>query len=142
MIEECRKSILDGVILVRTIRGRDIHKETGKIKKGAFIPRRNGKDDDGLSVSQPLSDSSIRLAGRMQSQEGRYCTLKAGDIRAISVGDVTLEVCPDPTERDPFHALIKNVPTSLGHTTIATRFAQLLAQASIEYSPPPEDSHG
>jgi len=138
MFDDCRKSILDGAILVRAIRERDVHKETRKIKKGAFIPRRNGKDDDGLSVSAPGLDSRSRLASRIQPQEERYCTLTAGEIREISVDAVTLEVCPDPTERDPFHALIRNVPTALEETAIATRFAQRLAEASIEYTPPPD----
>ncbi len=122
--------------MVRAIRERDIHKETRKIKKSAFIPRRNGKDDDGLSVSQPAADSRSRLASRIQPPEERSCTLTAGEIRAISVDAVTLEVCPSPTERDTLHALIKNVPTALEETAIATRLAQRLAEVSIEYTPP------
>jgi hypothetical protein len=134
MSEDCRKSLIDSTTLIRAIRERDVNKDTRKIRKGAFIPRRSGKDDDGLSVSQPAGQSRSQLARRIQSQEERYCTLTAGEIRAISVDAVTLEACPAPTERDPFHALIKNVPTTLEETAMATRFAQRLAEVSAEYT--------
>lgn len=139
MSEDRRNRIPDFTVLIRGIGKRDIHKETRKIKKGAFIPRRNGKDDDGLSISQPLSDSYAQLAVRIQPQEGHYCTLSAGQIRAINVAEIKLEVCPDPTERDPYHTLIKNVPTDPENAAVATRLAQLLAEASIEYIPPAKE---
>jgi hypothetical protein len=126
--------------MVRGIRERDINKVTRQVKKSAFIPRRNGNDDDGLSVSQPLSDTDVQLAKRMRPREPYYCSILAGQIRAIEVSALRLEVCPDPTEQDEFHALIKNVPTGsdMENITLSTRLAQLLAEASVEYMPPKE----
>ena len=126
--------------MVRGIRERDINRLTGMVKKSAFIPRRNGNDDDGLSVSQSLSDTDVQLAKRMRPREPHYCSISAGQIRAIEVSALRLEVCPDPTEQDDYHALIKNVPTGsdMESITLSIRLAQLLAEASVEYVPPRE----
>jgi len=51
----------NSTLLVRAIRDKHINRQTRKIHKAAFIPRRNGKDDDGISVSQPRSDSYQQL---------------------------------------------------------------------------------
>jgi hypothetical protein len=132
--EDCRSRIPDSTLLVRSIRGRDINRQTRAIKKSAFLPRRNGNDNDGLSVSEARSETVSQLVRRVASKEGIFCSLIAGGVRAISVETITLDVCPDPTETDPYHALIKNIPTDQQTWVITERFAELLAKASDHYA--------
>ena len=126
----------DNTLLIRGIRVREINQQTRKIKKAAFIPRRNGQDDDGLSVSQPAGDSRDRLMVRLSNAEGLFCKFQAGLVRAIEEGKIRLDVCPYPTEKDPYHALIKGVPTSRTQAALATRLADRLAAIASEYIPP------
>ena len=121
--------------MLRGIRESDISKQTGRVKKTAFIPRKNGKDDAGLSVSQPNGENRGQIKGRMGNESGVFCSLLAARIRSIKESGVTLEVCLKPTERDPFHSLIKGVPTDRESTALATRLAQRLAEICDEYLP-------
>jgi hypothetical protein len=137
MSEDCRELIPDHTLLVRGIRESEINRHTGLIKKSAFIPRRNGRDDDGLSVSQPGNDSLEQLKTRLCNREGRFCSLLASAIRAIEAESRKLDVCPSPTERDPLHALIKGVPTGREEAVLAlaNRLAERLAKASDAFVP-------
>jgi hypothetical protein len=120
--------------MVRNVRESWINRQTGRVKKDAFIPRRNGRDEDGLSVSQPGGDSREQLKQRLGNpQEWSFCALAAGGIRGIHEQTTDLEVCPSATERDPFHALITGVPTSPDQKALATRLAQRLAAISTPY---------
>lgn len=119
--------------MVRNVRQSWISKETGRVKKEAFIPRNNGKDDDGLSVSQIRGSSESELRIRLANFDRAFCTLIAGDIRDIREQTVILDVCPNPTLSDPLHALITGVPTALPQKAIMIRLAQRLAQISSEY---------
>src|ERR1035438_756546 len=105
MSEQFQKPIADQALMTRNIRESWINRQTGRIKKDAFIPRRNGKDDDGLSVSQPGGDSREKLIERMNNQYGFFCGLLAGSIRGICEQSTDLDVHPNATERDPLHAL-------------------------------------
>jgi len=136
MPEECQSLLPDNTLLIRGIRLREINQQTRKIKKAAFIPRRNGQDDDGLSASQPAGDSRDRLMVRLSNAEGLFCKFQAGLVRAIEEGEIRLDVCPYPTEKDPYHALIKGVPTSRTQAALATRLADRLAAIASEYIPP------
>jgi hypothetical protein len=122
--------------MLRGIREGDISKQNGRVNKRAFIPRRNGKDDDGLSVSQPNGENLEWLKARIGNTSGMFCSLFAGGIRGIKETDRTLEVCPNPTEIDAFHSLVLGVPTDLESTALATRLAQRLADISSVYEPP------
>jgi|ERR1017187_3497985 hypothetical protein len=136
MSEDCRGPIPDITLIIRGIREREINHETGRIKKAAFIPRRNGHDDDGLSVSQPAGDSRDVLMVRLSNAEGIFCQLQAGSVRMIAEGPIQLDVCPDPTELDPHHALIKGVPATHSQAAVATRLAERLAGIASRYIPP------
>ena len=57
MSVECQNLLPDLTVLIRGLRPKEINRITRKIKKAAFIPRRNGQDDDGLSASQPANDT-------------------------------------------------------------------------------------
>ena len=67
MTEDCRRLLPDLSLLVKGVREKEIDSRTGKIKKAAFIPRRNGKDDDGLSASQPANDNREALKIRLSN---------------------------------------------------------------------------
>ena len=136
MPEDCRKSLPDSKLMLRGIREGDISKHSGRVNKRAFIPRRNGKDDDGLSVSQPNGENLEGLKARLGNTSGMFCSLLAGGIRDIKEMDRTLEVCPNPTATDAFHCLILGVPTDQESTALATRLAQQLADISSVYEPP------
>jgi len=136
MSADCRTSIPDRTRMVRGVRASWVNRLNGRIRKDAFIPRRNGKDDDGLSISQPAQDSREALRQRLSNEEGVFCSFVAGSAREIAEEDVTLDVCPDPTERDPYHSLIKGVPTDRNRKLVATRLAQRLADISAIYEPP------
>jgi hypothetical protein len=136
MPEGCQSVLPDRALLIRGIRQKEINRHTRKIKKEAFIPRRNGKDDDGLSVSQPANDSRERLMVRLSNAAGLFCEFLAGSVRRIEEGTIRLDVCPSPTKVDPYHALIKGVPTSHAQAAVATRLAQKLAAIAAEYVPP------
>lgn len=135
MPEDCRRLLPDDTVLIRGIRGREINHQTGKIKKQAFIPRRNGKDDDGLSVSQSANDTLSKLKVRLNNEDGVFCELAAGEIRLIEEHQAELEVCPDPTGMDPYHALIIGVPVDPALAAIATRLAERLANISSIFIP-------
>ena len=135
MAADCRSLLPDPTLLIRGLREKEIDHATGKIRKGAFIPRRNSKDDDGLSVSQPANDSRASLMVRLSNAEGYFCKMLAVSIRLIEEGPITLEVCPDRTD-DPYHALIIGIPTSKDNCAIAIRLAERLAAISTQYIPP------
>ena len=128
---DCSDLLIDATILVRGIRQNEIR--DGKVKKSAFIPRKNGKDDDGLSVSELRSDARESLEERVKSSDGCYCKLSACDIRKKEQNFPGLDVCPSPTVMDPYHALIKGVPTGVSPAErgAATRLAELLADISV-----------
>jgi hypothetical protein len=138
MPEECGDLLPDQTLLIRGVRHKEINQQTRKIKKYAFVPRRNGQDDDGLSVSQPANDSRGELMKRLSNLDGLFCKLQAGQVRMIAEGVIRLDVCPSPTKMDPYHALIKGVPTTKEEVAIATRLAEKLAAIASEYTPPLE----
>jgi hypothetical protein len=136
MAQDCRALLPDEALLVRGLRKKEINQETGKVKKQAFIPRRNGQDDDGLSVSRLAGESLERLKARLQNQDGLFCSLAAGGVRAISVEGTQLEVCPDPTATDEYHCLITGLPVSLADSALTNRLAEKLAAIATIYHPP------
>lgn len=98
MPEGSQSVLPDQTLLIRGVRLKEISQQTRRIKKAAFIPRRNGQDDDGLSVSQPANDSRERLVARLSNAGGLFCKFQAGLVRTIEEGTIRLDVCPHPTE--------------------------------------------
>ena len=143
MSADFRQPVSDDTVLVRNIRDDEINRTTGRIKRGAFRPRNNGKDDDGLSVSEPLSDSIQRLCERTSNKGGLFCYLTAGGVRQVEDGGITpLDITPEPTDSDPRHSLIVGMPklverqSSDESKALTERLAEGLAQASAKYVPP------
>jgi hypothetical protein len=136
MPEDCRSLLPDDSLLIKGIREKEVDGRTGRIKKAAFIPRRNGNDDDGLSASQPANDNRNALKIRLRNAEGFFCKFQAGNVRSIREEQATLDVCPDPTEWDMYHVLITGVPATLEQSRLANRLAERLAGISLAYDPP------
>ncbi len=100
------------------------------------MPRREGQDRDGLSVS--IEDSaSIPIQRRQFEAAGhRACQVRVHSVREVKPLDVVL----DPTRDDPFHALIVGFPDrTLGIEQLAMveRLAQELSRRATLYEFPP-----
>ena len=142
MPEPTKRALPHGAVLVRNIRPDDI-RATGAIKKQAFIPRANGKDEDGLSVSEPLEDSIDQLCARTLNQHRCFGKLHAGSVRGIEGGGANpLDVMAAPTITDGHHALITGMPrladrqSSDAAKALTERLAESLAKIAAVYTPP------
>jgi hypothetical protein len=104
------------------------------VKKCAFIPRRNGKDDDGLSVSlrNLENEEDLRARLRQPPPDRTLVGLQPGLVRTIKASEdcAALDVIPNPQPNDPHHCLITGIPTGKGIEDIAraNRLAELLAK--------------
>jgi hypothetical protein len=104
----------------------------GRVRKGVFLPSRNGKDDDGLSVS--IENAALCHSQRniCEEESGRCCVaFEVGAVRAIG-----LDVVSDPTEQDFTHALIIGIPNpskSRENRELAERRAELLSKMSSRH---------
>jgi hypothetical protein len=104
----------------------------GQIKKAVFMPRQNGMDRDGLSVS--ISDPKyLNLHRARYGQPGKAtASIVVRDVREIG-----LDVVADPDDGDPRHALITGIPDRTlgdGEKLEAERIAQLLASRATVYT--------
>lgn len=115
------------------LRSACINRDTGEILPDAYIPRPNGKDDDGLSVTvvtsktrQGVFDGATAMAQRFNKVFG-IALLSVGRVREI---DSCLNVVPSPLKEEPNHALITGVPRLDQNKALAERLAGLLARNS------------
>lgn len=115
------------------LRSAGVHRETGMILPDAYIPRENGKDDDGLSVTVVTSNTewgvkegAHALACRFDKVYG-IVILVVGKVREI---DCRLDVVRDPKDDQPNHALITGVPRIDQNRDLAERLAGQLARSS------------
>ena len=128
--------------MLRNCREDEINRKTRRARKAAFIPRLNGKDDDGLSLSQPNNDCEEALRLRMENAGGQFLSTMAGFVRGISENAATLDVCPKPTEVDVWHAVILGFPSSAEQKSdpekraLAIRLASKLADQARPFTPP------
>lgn len=108
---------------------------SGKIRKSAFMPRREGQDRDGLSVSIETAEISALHHAKFESDGHKACQIPVG-----SVGEFPqLDVITGPTAEDPAHALITGMPDrTLGPEQLATveHLAQELAKRATAYTFP------
>lgn len=137
MPEDCRGSLPDERVIVRNIKPDEVYADGRTIKKKAFIPRKNGNDDNGLSASQPGDDGLDGLKKRTRNTEGLYAKFSAGQCRSTSARGVTLDACPAPREWDALHVLITGMPTDRQQKLTFERLAELMA-AKCEVYPPRE----
>jgi hypothetical protein len=122
---------------LRRMREGDGRKD-GTIKKAAFLPRRNGKDREGLSVS--IFDTEF-LQMHLEKFEEPGKAIAA--IPVIRIEELGLTVHADPDPDDPRHALIRGIPDITIEENLAEveRIAELLAKrATLFKFPSSEES--
>ena len=117
---------------LRRIRASEVN-AAGRIRKAAFMPRREGQDRDGLSVS--IEDRQLVSVHRRHFESPGY---RASQIGVRAVREIPpLDVVPDPTPDDRAHALIIGIPDrTLGaeETAAAERMAQELSRRATLYT--------
>lgn len=119
---------------LRRIRSSEVN-ASGRVKKSAFLPRKDGQDKDGLSVS--IEDPAFRELHRRKF-EGvgrRTCQIRVALVREVQ----PLDVVPNPDPEDPTHALIVGFPDrTLGVEQLveAERLADELSRRATEYTFP------
>jgi hypothetical protein len=136
MPEDCSRDLPDERLIVRNIKPDEAYAD-GRINKRAFIPRKNGKDDNGLSASQPGDDGLDGLKARTRNANGLYAKFSAGQCRSTSACGITLDACPAPREWDPLHVLVTGMPTDRQQRLVFERLAELMAE-KCEVHPPRE----
>lgn len=77
-----------------------------RVRKSAFIPRANGQDNDGLSVTIVGDDTVERLRQRWGAPDKEAVTLHIGHVRQISANGHRLDVTADSIENDADHDLL------------------------------------
>jgi hypothetical protein len=97
------------------------------------MPRKNGKDNAGLSVTLVRPGTLGLLRRRLEAPLKEAVTLNVGRVRQVSVDGYDLAVVSDPVESDPYHALIVGFPPrrpdeSDQDKAIWNRLAELLAR--------------
>jgi hypothetical protein len=105
------------------------------VRKAAFIPRKNGKDNEGLSITVVRPGVLGLLRERLGSPSKEAATLHVGRVRTVSADGHSLDVTPDPVGGDSQHALIVGFPKRHADATESpqekaawNRLAELLAQ--------------
>jgi hypothetical protein len=121
---------------LRRIRNSEIASSSGRIRKGAFLPSKSGKDRDGLSVS--IENAALKILHQAKYEDGdhRACYLTVGSVRELK----PLDVEASPVEDDPAHALIVGIPDrtlGINEREVAEHLASELAKRAIPYTFPP-----
>jgi len=99
------------------------------------MPRKDGQDRDGLSVS--IEDEQLTDVHKhsFETDGHRGCQIRVSSVREIP----PLDVAPDPIETDPSHALIIGIPDrTLGVEQLAATeyMAQELSRRAGPYTFP------
>jgi hypothetical protein len=126
-------------LVYRIVKRRDwIDEDTGGLRPAAFIPRPDGQDAQGLSVSVAPSRVSKEVSEGVQAYIERSGLSRPKGVVTLLVGwlrDIEgLDVVPDPVIDDPVlpdnpdHALITGIPWTPDHNADAERVAGLLAR--------------
>ena len=106
--------LADEDVVLRAVHEKDVRND-GTLKHPAFFVSRNGKDNDGLSVTQEVGrtlEDLVKITGK-----DVFCSLTVSVVRQTplsdegkSTGSHGLDVRADPTSDDQYHALIINTP--------------------------------
>jgi hypothetical protein len=126
--------IADQANCLRRIRKSDIN-ASGNVRKSVFMPRREGQDRDGLSVSIECQDLCELHREKFQDAEHGACQIRVSSVREIP----SLDVTPDPIPDDPAHALIVGLPDRTRgpeELALVERIAQELARRARAYKFP------
>src|SRR6266566_5152790 len=85
---------------LRRVRSSEIN-SVGKIRKSAFMPRAEGQDRAGLSVSIETAHLRAQHKAKFESRGHRACCVAFSGVRGLG-----LDVTADPRPDDEAHALI------------------------------------
>jgi hypothetical protein len=119
---------------LRRVRNSELN-ASGKVRKSAFMPRREGQDRDGLSVSIETAELSVVHRAMFEGDGHRAPQILVGSVRDLP----PLDVVARPTAEDPAHALITGMPDrTLGIEQLATveHLARELAKRATAYTFP------
>lgn len=123
--------ILNSDKALRKVRRSEIN-AAGRIRKSAFMPRAQGQDSDGLSVSIENAALTTLHQQRFETTDACAVALLVGAVRGLE-----LDVVPDPDPGDPAHALITGIPdrrVCRENLERAERFAEQLARLAASYT--------
>ena len=123
--------ISDSDNALRRVRTTDVRVD-GAVKKQAFLPRKGGRDRDGLSVSIQR-EALIEVHRMFFTAPGK----RAAVVVVQAVRNLELDVVASATVEDPAHALIVGIPDRDTEPLQAERIAELLAHAAGPYEFPP-----
>lgn len=121
----------DSANCLRRVRSSEIN-ASGRVKKSAFLPRKEGKDSDGLSVS--IQDDRFASVHRQKFEGAGYrvCQILVSSVRQSPPLDV--KIAPEP--QDPMHALIVGFPDRALEIARAERLADELSRRAKPYTFP------
>lgn len=94
----------------------------------AFLPRQNGRDDDGLSVHATSSDDLSKECQECVKPFSRVYSIGLLIAHFVREVDTKLDAVADPLEGLPNHALITGVPNPQYDPSRAERLAGQLAR--------------
>lgn len=130
---EVEKVSCDTLVYRALLRKRWVNPDNNAILPDAYIPRTNGRDDDGLSVvlaqsrlTKELIEGAKKVAASFKKTYG-MATLHTGWVRNI---DDKLDVISDPIDGQPFHALLVGIPRRDQSPAETERLAGQLARIS------------
>ena len=110
-----------------------VDSDSGSILPDAYIPRENGKDDDGLSVTVVTSKTErdvLEGAKAMACQFNKVFGIAVLGVAKVREIDCRLDVVRDHLDDVPNHALIIGVPRIAQNRELAERLAGQLARYS------------
>lgn len=115
---------------------KDYVRANGEIRLQAFLVRNNGKDDDGLSVTQEGGRAADQLHDAINDlpREKIFCCIVVGVVKTVATVS-PLNVVADPALRDRFHCLIVNTPKANDDKAYKRRIAELLAERAYGFRP-------
>lgn len=121
---------------LRKCRRSDV-KANGQVSKSVFMPRAEGQDRDGLSVSIQSNGFNDLHRQRFAVDGRQACSITVSVVRELN----PLDVVPDPMEDDPTHSLIVGIPDrslSVENLAAAEQFARQLAKRASPFTFPEE----
>lgn len=135
ILRNAGESLADDDVILRSS-DKDYVRANGEIRLQAFLVRNNGKDDDGLSVTQEGRRPTDQLHDAINdlAREKIFCCILVGVIRTVAAMS-PLNVIADPALRDPFHCLIVNTPKANDDKAYKRRIAELLAARAYAFLP-------
>ena len=128
---ESGAALNDDEVILRTFDSK-YRRANGTIRHDAFGIRKNGKDNNGLSVTRKAERSCGEVGAllNLESQKKLLCHLTPKGVRKLDFQPIEigkLDVIASPSLKDPFHALIVGTPVFSSDRALQRRVAELLS---------------